>query len=198
MPPTLSRRHLLFLAAAVCARPALAAPRRYALVTETSQVSFSFTLNGTPQTGTVPVADADIRVDPTNLASSSAAVSADIRGVRTGFLFITEALLSPAVLDAQNHPVVSFRSTRVRLGAGGRISDGATIEGDLTLRGVTRTIALNAVLSRPTGSRPDDLSTLFIDLDGRLDRRDFGASGYPQMVAPEVILDIRAEIRAMA
>jgi polyisoprenoid-binding protein YceI len=93
---------------------------------------------------------------------------------------------------------VRFRSTRVRLGARGRISEGAQIEGDLSLRGVTRPIALDATLSRPAGTAPDDLDTLYVDLAGTLDRRDFGATGYPQMVAPEVTLDIRAEIHAEA
>lgn len=194
----LSRRNLLLSAICAWATPALSAPRRYALVTETSEIAFGFTLNGGTQTGTVPVAAADIRVDPANLTASSASVSADLRGAATGFIFITQALLSTEVLDAQNHPIVAFRSTRIHLGAEGRISDGATIEGDLTLRGVTRSITLNANLSRPAGSAPTDLSRLFIDLDGRLDRRDFGATGYPQIVAPEVVLDIHAEIRETA
>lgn len=101
------------------------------------------------------------------------------------------------MLDAGNHPIVRFRSTRIRLGAKGRISEGARIEGDLTLRGVTRPISLNAVLSRPSGSAPDDLSVLFVDLDGQLSRASFGASGYPDLVADTVELDIHAEIRAI-
>jgi polyisoprenoid-binding protein YceI len=84
------------------------------------------------------------------------------------------------------------------LGAQGRISEGASIEGQLTLRGVTRPLDLDAVLSRPAGSAPDDLSVLTIRLTGRLSRSAFGATGYPQMVADEVELDIRAEIRARA
>jgi polyisoprenoid-binding protein YceI len=168
------------------------------LVRERSQIAFGFTLQGAAQTGTVPVLSADIEVDPGNLAASTADVQVDIRDVRTSFIFITQALLSPEVLDAENHPIVRFRSTRVRLGARGRISEGAQIDGDLSLRGVIRPIALDATLSRPAGSAPDDLDTLYVDLAGRLDRRDFGATGYPGMVAPEVTLDIRAEIRAEA
>ncbi len=193
---TLSRRMLIAGGLIACAMPAQAAPRRYDLWSQTSSVSFIFSANGTTQTGTVPVTSADIRVDTGNLANSTADVSADIRAAKTGLLFVTQALLGPSVLDAKNHPIVRFRSTRIVLGTQGRISEGAGIEGQLTLRGVTRPLKLDAVLSRPSGSAPDDLSVLMIRLTGRLSRAAFGATGYPQMVADPVDLDIRAELRA--
>ena len=193
----LTRRALLATALSALATKGAAAPRPYALVPERSEVAFRFWLNGTAQTGTVPVRSADIEVDPANLSASRAEVTADVGKARTGLIFVTQALLSASVLDAGNHPIVRFRSTRIRLGAKGRISEGARIEGDLTLRGVTRPISLNAVLSRPSGSAPDDLSVLFVDLDGQLSRASFGASGYPDLVADTVELDIHAEIRAI-
>jgi len=183
---------------ASAALPAQAAPRRYELIEDKARVAFRFQLSGAPQTGTVPVSNADIRVDIRKLANSSADVTADLRGVRTGFLFITQALLSAEVLDAANHPNVRFRSTRIRLGAQGRISEGAKIEGDLTLRGVTRPMVFDARLARPPGTAVSDLSRLLVSLSGRLDRRDFGAVGYPNLVAPEVELEIEAEIRETA
>jgi polyisoprenoid-binding protein YceI len=198
MPDTLSRRSLLGFALCAWGFPGHAARRRYVLVRESSEISFGFTLQGTAQTGTVPVLSADIEVDTGSLAASTADVRVDIRDVRTSFIFITQALLSPEVLNAESHPVVRFRSTRVRLGARGRISEGAQIDGNLTLRGVTRPVSLDATLSRPAGSAPDDLDILYVDLAGTIDRRDFGAVGYPQLVEPQVTLDIHAEIRAVA
>jgi polyisoprenoid-binding protein YceI len=140
---------------------------------------------------------ADIRIDLDNLAASSADVTADIRRARTGLIFVTQALLSESVLDADNHPIVRFASTRTRLGEKGRISEGARIDGQLTLRGATRAISLDALLSRPAGTAPDDLSVLFVQLTGTLNRRDFGVTGYPGLVADTVTLDIRAELRAV-
>ncbi|MCV3271223.1 YceI family protein [Roseobacter sinensis] len=194
----LSRRVLIAAGLASLATRVEAAPQRYDLVEERSRVAFMFDMSGTAQTGTVPVSTADIRVDPRNLSRSSADVTADIRGARTGMVFITQALLSASVLDAQTHPMVRYRSTRIVLGRAGRISEGAKIEGALTLRGVTRPLILGASLTRPAGSAPDDLSVLAIRLTGTLSRAAFGAVGYPNLVADAVDLDISAEIRRRA
>jgi len=75
-----------------------------------------------------------------------------------------------------------------------RSSDGARITGDLTVRGVTRPVTLAASLYRRPGTAADDLDQLSIGLTGALNRHDFGASGYPDLVAETVGLDIHAEI----
>lgn len=194
----LTRRSFLSGALAACAAPALAAGQAYRLEPSGSRVAFIFVANGIQQTGTVPIATADITVDTANLTRSSATVTADIRKVRSNLGLVTQAIKSPELLHADAHPIVRFDSTRVRLGAQGRISDGAKIEGQLTLRGVTRDIVLDARLSRPAGSAPDDLSVLYISLKGDLSRRDYGASGYSALADDTVKLDIRAEIRVRA
>lgn len=182
---------------AFCGSPALAARRTYALFAERSKVSFIFTTGGTPQSGTVPIDTADITVNTSDLTRSSAEVTADIRNITSSIIFITQAIKSPELLDAETYPVVKFTSTAIRLGARGRISEGATIEGDLTLRGVTLPIALQATLSRPAGTPPDDLSVLYIQLNGSLSRAAYGATGYAGLADDKVSLDIRAEIRAV-
>lgn len=191
----LSRRLLITAGLASWATAGLAASQRYDLVQERSRVAFIFTVSGASQTGTVPIRSADIRVDTRNLARSSADVTADIRNARAGMLFVTQALLSPSVLDAENHPIVRYKSTRITLGRAGRISDGARIDGELTLRGVTRPLQLAASLTRPAGTAPDDLSVLNIRLTGMLSRAAFGATGYPKLVDDPVNLDISAEIQ---
>ena len=198
MTPPLTRRLLIATALSALATTGHARSQRYELVAEGSRVAFIFTSNGARQSGTVPVQKADILVDRRNLSNSTAQVTADVRRVRSGLVFITQAIKSPELLDAANHPLVSFTSTRIKLGAEGRISDGAQIEGQLTLRGVTRPIVLDAVLSRPAGTAPDDLSVLFIQLNGELSRSAYGASGYASLADDTVLLDIRAEIRARA
>ncbi|TMM55149.1 YceI family protein [Sulfitobacter sabulilitoris] len=189
-------RRAFLLCALAAASPVQAAPRDYVLSPQASQISFVFTLNGSPQVGTAPVASADLRVDPANLAASTADVRADISRARTGLVFATQALKSRDVLDAARYPIVRFVSTSIQLGRKGRISGGATITGRLTLRGVTRPLRLNATLTRPAGTAPDDLSILNIHLTGALSRSAYGASGFADLVADRVDLDIRAQIRA--
>ena len=123
-------------------------------------------------------------------------MTADIRRARTGLIFATEALKSASVLHADRFPEARFTSTRVILGAGGRISGGATIDGNLTLRGVTRPVRFAAELFRKRGSAPDDLSALDVRLQGRGNRSDFGAIGYADLVEDRVGIDIRADILA--
>ncbi|GGX53254.1 hypothetical protein GCM10007385_21630 [Tateyamaria omphalii] len=191
----MNRRHLLLCALATLApRTAWAAPIPYRLGSSGATITYTFMLNGAPVKGTVPVSQADLTVDPDNLDKSTALVSADVRRARTGLIFATEALKSPSVLDAQNHPNARFRSTGVKLGPGGRLSNGAMLEGDLTLRGVTRSIRFDAGLFRPRGSTTEDFSTLTVMLKGRIDRRNFGATGYADLVDNNVGIDIVAEI----
>lgn len=192
----ITRRTVIAAALGALATQAHSAARRYRLVPQNSKVAFGFIVNGAAQSGTLPILNADIRVDTSDLTRSSADVTGDIRRAKTGLAFVTQALLSADVLDAANHPTVRFRSKNIALGRKGRISEGARITGDLTLRGVTRPLTLNALLSRPSGTAPDDLSTLTIQLNGALNRQDFGAVGYPKLVTDTVTLDIRAEIRA--
>lgn len=198
MTSPLTRRLLIASALSAFATAGQTRTQSYALVEGGSRVAFIFTANGVRQTGTVPVEQADISVDPSRLSNSTADVTADIRKVRSSLLLITQTIKSPELLDAANHPLVRFRSTGIRLGAKGRISEGAQIEGQLTLRGVTLPIVLDAMLSRPAGAAPDDLSVLFIQLNGQLSRTAYGADGYPNLAEDTVLLDIRAEIRARA
>lgn len=193
------RRHLLLLGlAALVPTPGFASPTPYRLGPGGATITYTFMLSGSPVKGTVPVSQADLVVDPTNLAGSTATVRADLRRARTGLIFATEALKSASVLDADNHPTALFRSTAVRLGPGGRISDGARLDGALTLRGVTRNISFDAGIFRARGSAADDFSTLQVVLKGRVNRRDFGANGYADLVDDPVGIDIVAEITAAA
>lgn len=190
------RRTLLAIGLATFATPALTALTPYQLGGTGAAITYTFMLNGSPIKGTVPVDRADLSVDPDNLAASTANVTADVRRAETGLIFATQALKSASVLDADSFPLARFQSTRVILGPGGRISDGATIEGRLTLRGVTRPMRFDASLFRPAGTASDDLKTLIVALKAKIDRRSFGATGFPDLVDDIVAIDINAQIDA--
>ncbi|PCH75009.1 MAG: hypothetical protein COC12_02315 [Rhodobacteraceae bacterium] len=189
----------LMLVTLLAALPVLlmAAPTRYSLEAKSSQVGFSFTLAGAQQKGTMPVSKAVILVDPENLRASRVDISVDVAGTRTPLPFARNALIGPEVLDAARYPTIRFVSTKVQLAADGRLSGGAKITGKLTMHGVTRPVTLEASLFRTPGSAPDDLSKLTVQLKGRISRAAFGATGYKDLVADEVGLNIVAEIRAI-
>ena len=172
-----------------------AAAQRYGLDPKRSSVGFAISLSGAPQKGAMPVSRADIAIDPQNLAATKVAVDLDVTGTRTGLFLITKTMLGPEVLDAERHPQIRFRSTRIQLNDSGRLSGGARVQGDLTVRGVTRPVTLQADLFRRPGSAPDDLRELTVRLRGALSRSQFGASGFADLVADRVDIDINAVIR---
>ena len=173
-----------------------AAPTRYTLNEGDSNVGFSFVMGGGAQKGTMPVQSAEIIIDPENLAASHVDVSVSVAGARTGFIFATQAMIGPDVLDATHFPTIRFVSRAVQLAPDGRLSGGARITGDLTLRGITQPVTLQANLYRQRGSAINDLSSLTVQLTGQVSRSAFGAVGYPDLVADLVGLDITAVIRA--
>ncbi|RBW52907.1 YceI family protein [Phaeobacter gallaeciensis] len=192
----LSRRSVLLSVLSLpLAHPLLAAMQPYELDARKSSVGFYFNLSGTNQKGTMPVRSAQIRIDPADLTRSTVDVSVDVTRAKTNFVFARNAMLGAEVLDAKQFPTIRFVSTRVQLGKSGRISDGARIAGDLTVRGVTLPITLDAELYRRRGSASADLSTLDIRLRGQISRNSFGASGYKELVKDTITLDIRAKIQ---
>ncbi|MDQ6915076.1 MAG: YceI family protein, partial [Actinomycetota bacterium] len=65
---------------------------------------------------------------------------------------LREHLLAPDFFDAERHAEVTFESTEVQLGEDGR----ATVQGELTIKGVTRPVTLdltfNGVVTDPYGN----------------------------------------------
>lgn len=73
-------------------------------------------------------------------------------------------VLGPEFFDAEQHPTVDFRSTRVELAGDGS----ARVEGELTIAGTSRPVVATGSWSEP---RPDALGLV---LEARFDRREFG------------------------
>lgn len=183
---------LLF--AGLLASVSFAAPVGYQLEADKSQVGFVYQLSGVPTVGQMPVRAARIAIDFQNLAASSVDVTLDVGKAKAGLIFATEALKARSVLDAGRHPTIRFVSTRVRPNGPG-INTGARIDGQLTIRGVSRPVTLNAALFRQKGTAAGDRSRLSFRLTGAVNRSDFGASGYADLVKDRVELDIIARIR---
>ncbi|TDT75160.1 polyisoprenoid-binding protein YceI [Litoreibacter halocynthiae] len=167
----------------------------YALQARRSTVGFIYRLSGQASKGSMPVKRASVVIDFDALQRSSIDVEVDVRGARTGLIFATEALKAASVLDAKAHPTIRFRSTAIRLNGKGRLSDGAEIDGLLTIKGITKTVILRAALFRQAGTQAGDLSQLSFQLKGRISRAAFGAAGFADLVADEIDLDIVARVR---
>ncbi len=193
MDTALNRRTFIALTAltAVSALglPASAAALHYALDAARSNVRFETNFGADKITGDMPVSAADLTLDFANVANCRVSVRLDVSSASASFPFAAQALKGPKVLDAGSHPEITFQSTSVK-----RNGDGAEIAGNITIRGVTRPIVLDATIYRQKGTAAGNLSHLTIRLVGRVNRSDFGATGWADMVSDEVRLDILARI----
>jgi polyisoprenoid-binding protein YceI len=78
------------------------------------------------------------------------------------------SVLGPEFFDAERHPEITFRSTAVRVADDGQ----ATVDGELTIRGVTRPVSAGGRYSPPRQAGYGEVAGL--QLKTSFDRRDFG------------------------
>lgn len=190
-------KRLLILLTAICltlGSAVVAAPARFLLQSDRSEVGFVFQINGTANRGTMPVIAATITIDFDQFANSQVDVTLDASGARTGLVLVTEALKAASLLDVRNHPVIRFQSTAVRAANPRNLSEGGQIDGLLTVRGITRPVTLNAALFRQEGTAEGDLRQLSFRIGGEIRRSDFDATGYADIVADMIQLDIAARV----
>jgi polyisoprenoid-binding protein YceI len=78
------------------------------------------------------------------------------------------SVLGPDFFDAEHHPEITFHSTEVRLADDGR----AEVDGELTIRGVTRPVTATGHYAPPRASSFGEIAGL--QLTTTIDRRLFG------------------------
>jgi polyisoprenoid-binding protein YceI len=173
------------------ATPVLAEPVPYILDAAASSVGFEVNMGEQVVTGTMPVAGAALLLDFDRVANSTINVTLDPSSAQTGLIFATEALKAENLLNTAAYPQIVFVSTGVTAGAD---STQAEVDGQVTIRGVTRPLRLHAQLYRQAGTIAGNIDKLSLLLTGTLNRNDFGASGYPGLVSDQVKLQITAQI----
>ena len=187
---SMKRRSLILAGAALAVTgPALAGADPYILEPETSVVGFTYTLNGQRLNGRMPIKSADISVDVDRPSNSRVLAVIDADRADAGPFYATAAMKSDAVLDTAHFPEIRFATRDIE----NKITN-ARVLGDLTIRGVTRPAELSATLFRQRGEAAGSREKLSILLTGRVDRRDYGATGYPNLVQPQITLNILTRI----
>jgi len=96
---------------------------------------------------------------------------------------------SPDFFDVERYPEISFSSTQIDDLDGGRLR----IVGDLTMRGVTREIQLDAQL-KGTSSEAGDDGRIELKLRGEVNRRDFGLTWNQALETGNALLGNRVKI----
>ncbi len=92
-------------------------------------------------------------------------------------------LMGPDFFDAQLHPTLSFTSSDVTLADNGA----ATVRGDLTMRGVTRSVELTGAWSGPVEDM-GGAQRIGLELAGEVDRHDFGIAWEAKLAGGQDVL----------
>jgi polyisoprenoid-binding protein YceI len=103
-------------------------------------------------------------------AASSVTATIDLASVDTGNEMRDNHLRSSDFLDIATHPTMTYRSTGLR-----QDGDAVLVDGDLTLRGVTKPVTLRL---EPTGFGPDTTggTRAGFAATAEINRSDFGVS----------------------
>ena len=110
---------------------------QYALDSSQSSVAFEVRSLGTAQRGTVAHATGTVSVDASR-AIGSLDVRLDARSLDAKSAILRRLLRGENLLNVDEYPEIAYRAQRVALVNG----ELRTVTGDLTLRGVTRPVAL--------------------------------------------------------
>lgn len=140
--------------------------------------------------GTVPAITGTLNLDTKAPAASQVAVTVPVDKVGTLDPLLDAFLRSGDFFDVGNFPTATFTATRIEAKG-----NEARITGDLTLRGVTRPVTLEAEFNQAGVAPTDNTYTVGFDAKAKIKRSDFGMNAFLPMVGDEVELRIEAEFK---
>jgi polyisoprenoid-binding protein YceI len=133
-------------------------------------------------------------LDDQDVTRSSVEATIDVATVDTRIQKRDDDLRSPNFFDVAKFPTMTFKSTRVE-----KAGDGLRVTGDLTMKGVTRSVTLDVAGPTPPIKDPWGNLRRGISAHTRLNRKDFGltygaAVEAGPVVGDEVNVEINAEL----
>ncbi len=109
-----------------------------------------------------------ISLDNENVANSSVDVTIDATSIDTRDEKRDGHLKSADFFDVENHPVITFKSTQVE-----PKGDDLKVTGDLTIRGVTQPVVLDAEFNGQ-GTNPWGAQVISYSATTKINRKEFG------------------------
>lgn len=139
-----------------------------------------------------------IELNEQNPDSARVEVEMKAASLDTGVAQRDEHLRSADFLDVENAPTVTFRSKRIE-GAGFEPGERFKVVGDLTIRGTTMEVELDAVFEG-TGKDPWGGTRAGFGATAEIDRRDWGLQWNQALETGGVLVGnrVRIEIEAQA
>jgi len=112
----------------------------------------------------------NVVLDPSDLTKSTVEVIVDATTIDTREPQRDEHLRSADFFDVANHPAITFRSKQIMAAGAGRFK----VTGDLTIRGVTRTVTFDVDGPTPPVKDPWGNVRVGVSATAKINRKDFG------------------------
>lgn len=124
----------------------------------------------TTQRGQFHGVTGSLDLDRDDWAKSRVTAVIDVATIDTHQADRDQHLRSPEFLDAATHPTMTFTSRRVALQPDGRLA----VEGDLSIRGVTRPVVLDSDPISPESKDPFGMIKVGASASTKIRRKEFG------------------------
>lgn len=183
----------LGLAVAIASSVALAAPVDYKIDPTHTATVFSWNHFGfsTPSANFTDIQGV-IKVDNAKPANSSVEVTIPISSVNTNVPALDKEFQEEAWFNAAKYPNITFKSTKVET----KDKKHFKITGDLTVKGVTKPVVLDAVLNKQGEHPMAKVPAIGFNATTSFNRSAFGIGNYVPNVGDEITVNITTEATA--
>ena len=152
-------------------------------------VSYSHLGFSTPHVGFNDF-DVTVELNADEPAKSTLSVSVDPASVDSRVDDFDKHLRGADFFDVENHDAIAFEATAIEMTG----ASTAKITGDLTMKGITKPVVLDAVLNKAANHPMRNVPTLGLSASGKLMRSEWGLGKYAPAVGDEVSMDITVEM----
>ncbi len=113
-----------------------------------------------------------ITFDPADITKTAVTATIGAASLLTGIKKRDDHVMSDDFLGVATHPLITFRSTLVEVGA----DDRAKVSGDLTIRGITLPVIMDVAIAGPVKSPFGGEITMGFSASAVIDRFAYGVS----------------------
>ncbi|MBP4844845.1 polyisoprenoid-binding protein [Acinetobacter baumannii] len=181
------------LAVALASTVTLAAPVDYKIDPTHTATVFSWNHFGfsTPSANFSDIQGV-IKVDNAKPANSSVNVTIPLSSVNTNVPALDKEFQEEAWFNAVKYPNITFKSTKVET----KDKKHFKITGDLTVKGITKPVVLDAVLNKQGEHPMAKVPAIGFNATTSFNRSDFGLGNYVPNVGDKITVNITTEATA--
>ena len=159
----------------------------YSVEPSHTQIVFAYDHMGfTNNLGVIAQPTGTLTLDKANPAASKVSIEVPIANLTTGIPALNEHLAKPEFFDAAKFPTATFVSTGVKPDG----ATGADITGNLTIKGITKPVTLDAEFYGAGANPMNKKENVGFVATGTIKRSDFGMGGFVPVVGDNVELKI--------